>query len=159
MFTISYLADYPAYLSTVSAWVFGEWGEYMPELTLEDLTSIFKEHLNRDRIPLTLIAFLDGQPAGTASIYVHDLDIRPDLSPWLAAVYVDPPFRKQGIGSALVKAIESVARKLQISRLYLFTPDQEHFYTRLGWSVLEHVEYRNQIEVVMDKFMEEQSSE
>jgi hypothetical protein len=34
----------------------------------------------------------------------------------------------------------------------LFTPDQEHFYTRLGWSVLERVEYWNQTVVVMDKF-------
>jgi GNAT superfamily N-acetyltransferase len=153
MITISYLADYPDYLSTVSAWVYGEWGEHMPGLTVGDLTRIFSGHLNRDRIPLTLIAFLDGQPAGTASIYVHDMDTRPDLSPWLAAVYVAPPYRKQGLGSALVKAIESAAQQLQISRLYLFTPDQEHFYTRLGWSVLERVAYRNQTVVVMEKFM------
>jgi GNAT superfamily N-acetyltransferase len=153
MLTITYLADCPAYLSTVSAWVFGEWGEHMPGLTVEGLTGIFSGHLNRDRIPLTLIAFLDGQPAGTASIYVHDLEARPDLSPWLAAVYVASPYRKQGIGSELVKAIESAAQKLQIGRLYLFTPDQEHFYTRLGWSALERVEYWNQTVVVMDKFM------
>lgn len=125
----------------------------MPGLREEDLTRIFSGHLNWDHIPLTLIAFLDGQPAGTASIYVHDLDARPDLSPWLAAVYVAPSFRKQGIGSKLVKAVESVAQKLQIGRLYLFTPDQEHFYTNLGWSVLERLEYRNQTVVVMDKFM------
>jgi len=130
----------------------------MPGLTAEDLTRIFSEHLNRDRIPLTLIAFLDGQPAGTASIFVHDMDTRPDLSPWLAAVFVAPPYRKQGIGSQLVKAVEGVSQKLQIARLYLFTPDhrpngRERFYTRLGWSVLERVEYWNQTMVVMDKLM------
>ena len=125
----------------------------MPGLTVEDLTGIFSGHLNRDGIPLTLIAFWDGQPAGTASIYVHDLDTRPDLSPWLAAVYVAPPYRKQGIGSELVKAVESAALRLKINRLYLFTPDQDHFYTRLGWSVLERVEYWNKTVVVMDKFM------
>lgn len=125
----------------------------MPGLTVEDLTRNFSEHLNRDRIPLTLIAFLDGQPAGTASIFIHDLDTRPDLSPWLAAVYVAPPYRQQGIGSELVKAVESAAQKLQIVRLYLFTPDQEHFYTHLGWSVLERVEFWNQTVVVMHKLM------
>jgi GNAT superfamily N-acetyltransferase len=125
----------------------------MPGLSVEDLTRIFSGHLNRDRIPLTLIAFLDGQPAGTASIYVHDLEVRPDLTPWLAAVYVAPPYRKQGIGSELVKAVESTAQKLRIDRLYLFTPDQELFYTRLGWSVLERVEYWNQTVVVMNKDM------
>ncbi len=125
----------------------------MPGLTAEDMTRIFSEHLNRDRIPLTLIAFLDGQPAGTASIYVHDLPPRPDLSPWLAAVYVAPPFRKRGIGSELVKAVESQAQELQFHRLYLFTPDQERFYTRLGWSVLERLEYWDQTMVVMEKLM------
>ena len=153
MLTISYLADCPEYLSTVSGWVYQEWGEHMPGLTLENLTEIFSGHLNRDRIPLTLIARVDGQPAATASIYIHDLDIRPDLSPWLAAVYVAPSYRKRGIGSELVKAVEGAAQKLQISRLYLFTPDQEHFYTHLGWSVLERVEYWNQTVVIMDKFM------
>jgi len=128
----------------------------MPGLTLEDLTRTFTGHLNRDCIPLTLIAFLDGQPAGTASIYVHDMDIRLDLTPWLAAVYVPPPYRKQGIGSELVKTVEKMARRLQINRLYLFTPDQEQFYTRLGWSVLGRLEYRNQLVVVMDKDLEEQ---
>ena len=59
-------------------------------LTVEDLTRIFSGHLNRDRIPLTLIAFWDGQPAGTASIYVHDLEARPDLSPWLARALLHP---------------------------------------------------------------------
>jgi N-acetylglutamate synthase-like GNAT family acetyltransferase len=81
------------------------------------------------------------------------MDTRPDLSPWLAAVYVAPAYRKQGIGSALVKAVESTAQQIQIARLYLFTPDQEHFYARLGWSVLERVEYRYQTVVVMDKFV------
>ena len=153
MLTISYLADCPEYLPTVSAWVFEEWGAHMPGLTLEDLTRIFSGHCNRDRIPLTLVALLDRQPAGTASIYVHDLDIRPDLSPWLAAVYVAPLYRNQGIGTKLVKAVESAAQKLQIGRLHLFTPDQEPFYTRLGWSVLERVEYWNQTVVVMAKLM------
>lgn len=151
MLTISYLADCPAYLPTVSAWVFGEWGAHTPGATVADVTRKFSGHLDRDRIPLTLIAFLDGEPAGTASIFVHDLDVRPGLSPWLAAVYVAPAYRKQGIGSELVKAVEAAAQRLQIDRLYLFTPDQEHFYARLGWSVVERVEYWNQIVVVMDK--------
>lgn len=153
MLTILHLADCPEYLPTVSAWVYDEWGAHMPGLTIEDLSRIFSGHLQRERIPLTLVAFQDGQPAGTASIYVHDMDTRPDLSPWLAAVYVGPAFRKQGIGSALVKAVENAARKLKIERLYLFTPDQERFYARLGWSVFERVEYRSQGVVVMDKYM------
>lgn len=157
MLNITYLADRPDLLPIVSAWVYGEWGAHMPGLTLEDLTRIFSGHLSRERIPLTMVAFQEDQPAGTASIYVHDLETRPDLSPWLAAVYVDPLFRRQGIGSALVQAIEREACRLQIARLYLFTPDQEPFYTRLGWSLLERQEYWNESVVVMTKAMDPRS--
>jgi GNAT superfamily N-acetyltransferase len=112
-------------------------------------------HLNRDRIPLTLLALVESQPVGTASIFLHDMDTRMDLTPWLAAVYVLPEFRGQGIGSQLVRAIEDVATRLQLERLYLFTPDREDFYARLGWSVLETAEYRQHSNVIMTKsFME-----
>jgi N-acetylglutamate synthase-like GNAT family acetyltransferase len=70
-------------------------------------------------------------------------------------VYVLPEFRGQGIGSQLVRAIEDVATRLQLERLYLFTPDREDFYARLGWSVLETAEYRQHSNVIMTKsFME-----
>lgn len=154
LLTLSYLADCPEHLPTVAAWVYGEWGDHMPPgFTVEDLARTFRGHLQRERIPLTLIAFWDRQPVGSASIYVHDLEVRPELTPWLAAVYVAPAYRRRGIGSALVQAVEAAAQGLHIQRLYLFTPDQEHFYARLGWSVLERVAYWNQTVVVMEKWM------
>ena len=74
-----------------------------------------------------------------------------ELSPWLAAVYVLPEFRRQGIGSQLVRAIEETGKRLLLERLYLFTPDREAFYARLGWSLLELAEYRNHTNVIMTK--------
>ena len=148
---IGYLADYPQYLPTVAGWVFDEWGWEMPGSTLESILAEFSLHLNRDRIPFTMLALVDAQPVGTASLFLHDMDIRMDLTPWLAAVYVLPEFRGQGIGSQLVRAIEGVATRLQLERLYLFTPDQAAFYARLGWSVLETAEYRGHSNVIMTK--------
>jgi GNAT superfamily N-acetyltransferase len=148
---ISYLADYPQYLPTVAGWIFDEWGWEMPGSTLEGIRAEFSLHLNRDCIPLTLLALVEQQPVGTASIFRHDMDIRMDLTPWLAAVYVAPEFRGQAIGSQLVRGIEAAAIRLQLERLYLFTPDQEAFYARLGWSVLEKVEYRQHANVIMTK--------
>jgi GNAT superfamily N-acetyltransferase len=148
---IVYLADYPQNLPTVAGWIFDEWGWEMPGSTLEGIQAEFSLHLNRDRIPLTMLALAEGQPAGTASIFLHDMDARMDLTPWLAAVYVVPEFRGQGIGSQLVREIEAVAIRLQLERLYLFTPDQEAFYARLGWSVLETIDYRQHANVIMTK--------
>jgi GNAT superfamily N-acetyltransferase len=152
---ITYLADYPQYLSTVAGWVFEEWGWEMPKSTLESIQAEFSLHLNRDCIPLTMLALRERQPVGTASIFLHDMDTRMDLSPWLAAVYVLPQFRGQGIGSQLVRTIEGVATRLQLERLYLFTPDRADFYARLGWSVLETAEYRQHSNVIMTKSLME----
>jgi N-acetylglutamate synthase-like GNAT family acetyltransferase len=72
-----------------------------------------------------------------------------ELTPWLGGVYVAPDHRRQGIGSALVTRAVDEARKLSVERLYLYTADQERFYARLGWSVVEQCQYRGQGVVVM----------
>jgi N-acetylglutamate synthase-like GNAT family acetyltransferase len=151
MVTISFLADTPQHLPTVASWIFDEWDHLIPGFTLAKLEAKLQAYLSRDTIPLALVALSDGLPVGTASMQPEDMSSRPDLSPWLAAVYVLPDYRNKGIGAQLVKGVENVAHSLQISKLYLFTPDQEKFYARLGWSVMETTEYHNQQVVIMDK--------
>jgi len=151
MLSIAYLADYPQFLPTVANWVYTEWGHHAPDLTVHDYEATFRNHLVRDAIPLTVIALWDELPAGTASIFVQDMSIHPELSPWLAAVYVPVDHREKGIGSKLVAAIEDIARSLRLGRLYLWTPDKEHFYSQLGWSVIERPVYFHQKVVLMTK--------
>ncbi len=137
MLSIHYLADYPQFVPTVASWVYTEWGHHNPSFTVQQFEATYRTHMVKDSIPLTLIALWDDLPAGTASIFVEDMDIHPELTPWLAAVYVPVDHRGKGIGSELVGAIEAKARALGIRRLYLWTPDKEHFYTRLGWEGIE----------------------
>jgi GNAT superfamily N-acetyltransferase len=148
---ISLLADHPELAGTVSGWIFGEWGRLTPGSTLEKVETRFQTHLNRDRLPLTLVAMIGPIPAGTSSLVAHDISTRDDLSPWLAGVYVSPEFRNQGIGTALVREAERHATRLRLSRLYLFTPDKEGFYARLGWKRIEEMIYRGQKVVIMTK--------
>jgi len=151
MLSIAYLADYPQYLPAVADWLYTEWGHHNLALTVQDFEARIRRHLNRDAIPLTLIALWDGLPAGTASLYIEDMSIHPELSPWLASLYVPVDHREKGIGSELVGVIEEIARSLSIPRLYLWTPDKEHFYSRLGWSVLERPVHLQQKVVLMTK--------
>jgi N-acetylglutamate synthase-like GNAT family acetyltransferase len=67
----------------------------------------------------------------------------------MASVYVTPERRRQGIGSALVVRIAEEARAMGIERLYLYTPDKEAFYKRLGWHTLEQTQYRGYLVSVM----------
>ena len=149
--SIAYLADYPQYLSSVASWVYTEWGHHNPLLTLQDFEATFRTHLVKEAIPLTVIALWNDLPAGTASLYVQDMSIHHELSPWLAAVYVPTDHRNKGIGSKLVGAVENIARSLCIGRLYLWTPDKEHFYSQLGWSVIERPVHLHQKVVLMAK--------
>jgi len=79
----------------------------------------------------------------------HDLDIRENLSPWLAEVYVRPEYRQRGIGSTLVRRVVREAERLGMQTLYLYTFDREVFYGRLGWAVMEQTEYRGKPITIM----------
>jgi len=63
------------------------------------LTDPLRAHLIRDRMPLTLVASSELCPVGTATLLAHDVGTEqwPELSPWLAAVYVAPEYRHRGI--------------------------------------------------------------
>jgi GNAT superfamily N-acetyltransferase len=88
------------------------------------------------------VALAEEQLLGAASLLAHDVATRPDLSPWLAGVFVAPGHRRRGVGAALVERVVQEARALGIPRLYLYTTGSGALYFRLGWSVVEHTFYR-----------------
>ncbi len=137
MVRIEYLADHPEWLPVIASWIFEEWWRANPANSIAMVEGRLSEAMNRDKLPLTLIAFSGSTPVGTASLVRHDMESRKDLSPWLAAVYVLPAYRGNGIGSHLVRKAVERARELGIDTLYLFTSGKEELYSRLGWSVLE----------------------
>jgi N-acetylglutamate synthase-like GNAT family acetyltransferase len=93
---------------------------------------------------------VDHDVIGTASLVKHDMDVHLELTPWLSSVYVIKKSRNQGIGSRLVKQIVQGAAKMDAKKLYLFTPDRQLFYTRLGWRLLYREKYRKQQVAVME---------
>ena len=134
------LAEAPEHIDTLAKWHHQQWHALNPGQTLAQRIQKMQGYLGGDFIPGTYVAF-DGRLLGSAAIVECDMDSRQDLSPWLASVYVDPPYRRQGIGSSLVRHVVEQARLHGINRLYLFTPDQVAFYQQLGWQILEVAEY------------------
>jgi N-acetylglutamate synthase-like GNAT family acetyltransferase len=146
---LDYLADRPEALPMLARWHHAEWGRYSADRTVETMGERLRGHLNRDQIPLCVVAHEEGIPVGTAGLVEFDMETRRDLTPWLADVVVDPERRNAGIGTRVVEFIVARARDLGVKRLYLFTPDRESFYARMGWSVLERTEYRGEQVVIM----------
>lgn len=57
-------------------------------------------------------------------------------------MFVKPELRGKGIGSLLVKGVMDYAARQGFSELFLFTPDQEAFYQKLGWQTISREKYR-----------------
>ena len=148
---IDYLADHPLLVPQLARLHFEQWGYLRPDESLELRTRRLEACCGRGGIPSVVVALEDGALLGSAMLIANDMDTCPDLTPWLAGVYVVAAFRGRGCGSALVRRIESEASALGVPRLYLYTPDAAGFYRRLGWNVEERCEYLGREVVVMSK--------
>lgn len=135
----------------LAGWLLEHWRPWTPEHTLETRKAKLRSQMNRDELPIALVAFSGSQVMGIASLRVHDLEGREDLTPWLGGVYVAPYFRRQGVGTALVGTVEEMARELGFEQIHLFTLDREAWYASLGWRTLEPVEWRGHPGVIMRK--------
>jgi N-acetylglutamate synthase-like GNAT family acetyltransferase len=147
--TIEYLADHPGALPTLAQWQHLEWGHLRSDDTVEKRTARLRGSTNRDRIPITVVALDDGEILGSASLILHDMETRMELTPWLASVFVGEPYRRKGVGAELVRRIMVEAEKLDVPLLYLYTVHSERFYAALGWVLLEHTSYREQNVAIM----------
>ncbi len=147
--SIEFLADHPETIPVLAPWLHEQWGDLSPGSSVPGREAELRAHCNRDQIPLAVIAFINGELTGTAGLVKHDMETRKELSPWLASVFVTPEHRGKGIGTALTERIVQEAGTIGVSVLYLFTPDAEDFYARIGWSVVEYTEYRGQSVVIM----------
>ncbi len=141
--TIGYLADYPEWVPVITGWFYDQWYDLYVNrsMTLKDAESSIAERCNYDKIPLTLVSVKNDKVIGTICLKQFDMDTRKDLSPWLAGLYVATEHRCNGVGSLLVEGLIEKTIALDISKLYLYTPDAEDFYRKLGWQTLEQTEY------------------
>ena len=149
---IEYLADHPEYIPALAAWFYEQWGWFLPpESSAQTIATKFRTHLNRDALPIALIALDGDELLGSASLRIHDMDILTELSPWLGGVYVARNHRRKGIGRRLVHAVEQKALELGYRSIYLFTFDQAPMYSSLEWQILKQLEYHGHPVVIMHK--------
>lgn len=106
-------------------------------------------------MPRTCVLLADDAPVGMASLAAHDLDPRPDLTPWLAGVFVAPHARGRGHAVRLVAAVEAEAIALGIPTLWLYTRSAEGLYARIGWRTTGTFPYRDRLYALMRRDLPE----
>lgn len=125
------LSDRPDLAPLVARWRVEAFFNPPDGYTIEELTALI---LAPPVGPEENFVLFDGdEPAGTGGIAPYDLAARPDLTPWLVGVFVQPAFRGRGHGMALVRRAEVFARAACVPALWLYTTTAETFYARLGW--------------------------
>lgn len=144
--TIDYLRNVPEYTSTVAKWIYDTFPHEFETTTFEAWLEVMK-HPER----VTFVALENGRAVGTASLDFEDLPPKPDLTPWLASVYVLPEYRSQGIGESLIAAVEKEAVAKGFRYIYLHTSDRANFYAKRGWQILLTVDYWGKTNTVMIK--------
>ena len=133
MIIITLLADHPETIPTLCQWFRAQWPAYYAERTLTDIAQDFAEEANRTGIDIRLVAFADGELAGTITLREEATWTLPEYGPGLGGLLVTEPYRGRGIGSALVTAGMNVAREQGFERVYATTTAARGILERLGW--------------------------
>ena len=130
-FTVERITE-PDGIETIAGWMYAWWGAregYAREAVLESM----RHSLHTDRLPMTFGAYLDGTLIGVYQFTNGDLFVRPDVTPWLANVYLDPAYRGKGFGRRMLSTVrKNAAQYLPGTELHLFTR-HDGLYEKFGW--------------------------
>ena len=122
---------HPELAAQAAEWFHQKWG-----VPAEDYRQSIDACLQgRDAVPQWYLARENGQIAGGVGVIENDFHDRKDLSPNVCALYVEEPFRGQGLAGRLLLMVCAEMAALGDDTLYLVT-DHTFFYERYGWNYL-----------------------
>lgn len=128
-------------MRTIAEWHHEEWAKYNPGQTLEDRIKLYDNFLEENFLPTMLVGIVKDEVVGTACVLDHDMDVYKELFPWLASVYVHPNHRGNGYATHLVNEVVAESKNKGYKEMYLYTPDQQSLYSKIGWTIIEDLNY------------------
>ncbi|AYA05801.1 MULTISPECIES: GNAT family N-acetyltransferase [Rahnella] len=126
------LSERPEFQDAVTDWL---WQAFGSENSREFFASVVRSSLSGADLPQTFIALEGDRLAGTVGLWRCDLISRQDLTPWLAALYVDENFRSCGLGQQLQAFVLEQSRRSGFCELYLYA-EFTGYYERFGWKYI-----------------------
>ncbi len=141
MIKTAYLADHQEVIPILSQWFLAQWAEYFAGRTLADIGQDFHAEAKRSGLPIRLVAFNDGELAGTITLREQATWTLPEYHPGLGGLLVAEKFRNQGIGTELVRAGMKVALEQGYERVYATTVNAAGILERLGWELIQEVSH------------------
>ena len=149
---IASLADVPHYLETVTEYLHGEWSDFAHWAQKDYIRQRLVQRIGSRGRQCVLIALDEKEQAvGTAGVMRYELSDVAERKYWLGEVFTCHHLRGKGIGTALVKACIARSRAAGIDTLWLYTPDQQGLYGRLGWQEVEQREVNGERVSIMQR--------
>ena len=126
-------------LDIMTNWMYNWWGKE-EGYTIDSIKCYIKHSFQKDRLPKTYGLFCNKRIIAMFQFIYCDLEIRPDIYPWLANLYVDEEYRNKGVSSILLDNINKISKtELNFNELYLFTKHIE-LYEKFGWEYVEEID-------------------
>jgi GNAT superfamily N-acetyltransferase len=135
------IAERPNLVPIVAQWLWDEWRLDAGD-SLEAIRDAVAASVSLSGPPQTFVLLVNNRPVGTASLVAHDLDERPNLTPWLAGVFVIPEARGRGHVIHLIQAVEVACRSAGVGTVWVHTTSAERVYARAGWHTVEAIQRR-----------------
>ena len=124
------LRGQPAYAERAAAWFHEKW-----DVPLEEYRRSIQACIRQKTgVPQWYVVLDENcRIVAGAGVIDNDFHDRPDLSPNVCAVFVEEPYRKQGIARQLLNFIRKDMGDMGVKTLYLVT-DHTNFYEKCGWT-------------------------
>ena len=148
---IERLALHPGLLPLLKVWFESEWPAYYGPRGPGDAETDLRAYSNGPALPVGLVAFRDHKVRGVAALKAQSIASHPDLGPWAGAGLVPPKYRRQGIGTKLLHAVETVARDLGFPRVYCATSTSVSLLERSAWQLLERITHNGELVAIYAK--------
>ncbi len=131
---IEKLAHHRHLMDSIVTTLHASWGELPPWSEKNSIRSRLEASAAQALFPHTVVAITDhGGLAAMGSVKLFELPSHPDKTHWVGEIFVLQEFRNQGLGSRLTTTLTDYAFAQGVSQIYLYTPDQQALYQRLGW--------------------------
>ena len=150
-FSVVNIADTPQHWQRAAELSVTAWKEIFTEDSVQTYIDLYGQAgTYAGRFVETYVAISADELIGMATLVDDDeLPNAPEPGPWLAAVLTLPTSRAQGVASAVVQRIVQRAHELRLPAIYLYTSDQQQWYTNKGWKPIRETELNGIAHTVM----------
>ena len=147
---IDYLCNHPEFIDTLVDHIWQEWYPDYIAFTKENSKIKLKDFYMKassENIPICYILIDEKTNNLVSSVLIdhEDMNVRPDLTPWLSSVFTLPKYRSNGFAFQL---LDYVCKQHDILYLWCNTDKLGNFYSKYGFTLIDIINNHGKYEEI-----------